>query len=406
MAAPPLRHSSPLLSIGRVDPIRAGSVRTLAGMVTVERLRESWRAWLGGDGVRLGPWWANYVWTVVFGTICAIWFTVLNIALNATAAAMNPSLWWNWFRNNLIISLTITLSIRLMFAAGAWLIGRERLRGWSKARRSVYFMIVPTIGTAIGWPLGMYWAHGTDVRKYVSVDRPEAVFAGIALAVLITGVFVQFFSMKARQIQAENQATEARLRLLQAQIEPHFLFNTLANVVSLIDADTPRAKAMLESFVDYLRASLTGFGHGTHTVGDEIDLVEAYMRIIKMRMEDRLQFEIDVPPDLRSHALPALTLQPLVENAIVHGLEPQIRGGTIRIAATLERGSLVLTVEDDGAGLGAAPAPAPPSRSGSGTALANIRERLRQAYGGAAALRLDAVAPHGVRARLALPTTP
>ena len=172
--------------------------------------------------------------------------------------------------------------------------------------------------------------------------------------------------MNARQIQAENQATEARLRLLQSQIEPHFLFNTLANVVSLMEADALRAKAMLESFVDYLRASLTGFGHGTHSLGKEIDLVEAYMRIIRMRMEDRLQYVIDVPGALRSRALPALTLQPLVENAIVHGLEPQIGGGTVRIAATFDRGSLVLTVEDDGAGIGAAPSPMLPAGSGSG----------------------------------------
>jgi signal transduction histidine kinase len=372
--------------------------------MTVQQLRESWRAWLGGDGTRRGPWWVNFAWTLVFGTICAIWFTVLNIALNGAADALHPSLWWGWFRGNLVISLSITLSVRLMFALGAWLVGRDRLRGWKKTQRSLYFMMVPVLGTLIGWPLGMYWARGIDVRQYFSVGRSDAVFASIALAVLVAGVFFQFFSMKARQIQAENQATEARLRLLQAQIEPHFLFNTLANVVSLMDADTPRAKAMLESFVDYLRASLTGFGHGTHTVGDEIDLVEAYMRIIKMRMEERLQYVIDVPADLRSQALPPLTLQPLVENAIVHGLEPQIRGGTIRIAAALERGSLVLTVEDDGAGIASA-VPATPARAGrgSGTALTNIRERLEQAYGGAAALRLDAVAPHGARARLAVP---
>jgi len=278
----------------------------------------------------------------------------------------------------------------------------QRLRGWGRTRRSLYFTTVPLIGVAIGWPLGMKWAYGVDVGRFFSFDQPGSLVASIALATLVTLIFHQFFALKTRQIQAEKRATEAQLRLLQAQIEPHFLFNTLANVVSLVEADPPRARAMLESFVDYLRASLTGLGQATHTLGDEIDLVDAYLRIIKMRMEDRLQYTIDLPGELRSRPLPALSLQPLVENAIVHGIEPQLAGGTIRIAARLEGGALLLTVEDDGAGI-ASPTPAPRAARGSGTALANIRERLRQSYGGAARLSLDSVAPQGVRASLSLP---
>jgi LytS/YehU family sensor histidine kinase len=177
-------------------------------------------------------------------------------------------------------------------------------------------------------------------------------------------------------------------------------------VVSLVEADPPRARAMLESFVDYLRASLTGLGQATHTLGDEIDLVDAYLRIIKMRMEDRLQYTIEVPGELRTRPLPALSLQPLVENAIVHGIEPQVRGGTIRIAARLERGALLLTVEDDGAGI-ASRRPRPrlgpalaPAAHGSGTALANIRERLRQSYGRAATAQPRPASSAG-RARVA-----
>ena len=374
-------------------------------MVHGETLRRSWRAWLVNDD-RQSPWWVNYLWTIVFATGCAIGFTVVTIALNASHGGGLPQ-WWSWFVANMVVSLTITLSVRLLLAASAQAIGRERLRGWSKARRSMYYTLVPIVGVSIGWPLGMLWAFGVDLREFFSLDRPGAMIGSIALAVLITAVFQQFFAMKTRQIQAENQATEAQLRLLQAQIEPHFLFNTLANVVSLMESDAPRAKAMLESFVDYLRASLAGLSHATHTLGDEIDLVDAYMKIVKMRMEDRLRYAIDVPPELRSRPLPALSLQPLVENAIVHGLEPLISGGTIRIAARLERHALLLTVEDDGAGMAAEKAaPRPGERGrGTGTALANIRERLRQAHGSAAALRLDGVVPHGVRASLLLPTT-
>ena len=370
-------------------------------------MRRSWRAWLSNDDRGLGPWWVAYVWTIVFATGCAIGFTLLTIALNAGHGTGLPR-WWGWFVANMTVSLSITLSVRLLLAASARAIGRERLRGWSKARRSLYYTLVPIVGVSIGWPLGMLWAFGVDLRTFFSFDRPDALIGSIALALLIMAIFQQFFAMKTRQIQAENQATEAQLRRLQAQIEPHFLFNTLANVVSLMESDAPRAKAMLESFVDYLRASLAGLGHGTHTLGDEIDLVDAYMKIIKMRMEDRLHYTIDVPAELRARSLPALSLQPLAENAIVHGLEPQIAGGTIRIAARLERGALVLTVEDDGAGMqaGETLSPRPGERArGSGTALANIRERLRQTYGNAAALRLDGVTPHGVRASLSLPAT-
>ena len=375
-------------------------------MVNGESLRRSWRAWLSSDDRMGGPWWAAYAWTVVFATACAVGFTIVSIAFNADNDDVRLPTWWGWFQANMVISLTITLTIRLLFAGSTKAIGRERLRGWSKARRSLYYSLVPIVGVSIGWPLGMLWAFGIDVRRFFSLDRPGALIGTIVLALLITMIFHQFFAMKTRQIQAENQATEAQLRLLQAQIEPHFLFNTLANVVSLMESEPLRAKAMLESFVDYLRASLTGLGHATHTLGDEIDLVDAYMRIIKMRMEERLHYAIDVPDELRSRPLPALSLQPLVENAIVHGLEPQISGGTVRIAARLERGALMLTVEDDGAGIAAAKAaPRAGERAhGTGTALANIRERLRQAYGSAAALRIDTVAPHGVRASLSLPS--
>jgi len=371
-------------------------------MTIGESLRRSWNGWVTGDHRLYGPWWVGAAWTLVFATACALGFTLFGIGLNASRSGVQPYKWWSWFQANMVISLTIAITIRGLFWLSARAIGLQRLREWSRARRSLYYTAVPLIGVAIGWPLGMRWAFGGEVLRFLSLDQPGALIASIALATLITLIFHQFFAIKTRQIQAENRATEAQLRLLQAQIEPHFLFNTLANVVSLMEADPPRARAMLESFVDYLRASLTGLGQATHTLGDEIDLVEAYLRIIKMRMEDRLQYTIEVPDALRPQLLPALSLQPLVENAIVHGIEPQVRGGTIRIAAQLERGALLLTVEDDGAGI-ASPAPEPRAAGGSGTALANIRERLRQSYGSAAKLSLDGVVPQGVRASLSLP---
>jgi len=374
-------------------------------MITREVLRRSYRAWLSHDRANAGPWWLAYLWTLVFCFVVAAGFTIVGYALSAGSAGRptHAMALWRWYQANLVISLCVGYAIHFLFSAGQRIVGNKRLLRLKQWQRTAYYTLIPIIGVSIGWPLGLLWALGVDLRQWLVSIPGNMVLASLLLCGLITLVFNQFFRIKTRQIQAENRATEAQLRLLQAQIEPHFLFNTLANVVSLMEADTPRAKEMLESFVDYLRASLTGLGQATHTLGDEIDLVESYLRILQIRMEDRLRCTIDVPEALRSRPLPALTLQPLVENAIVHGLEPRISGGTIRVAARLDNGALVLTVEDDGAGLVPAAAPAAIKSGGSGTALANIRERLRQAYGGGAALRLDPVEPHGVRASLVLP---
>ncbi|MEO8310783.1 MAG: histidine kinase [Caldimonas sp.] len=371
-------------------------------MKTREMLRLSWRAWLFNGSPRVGPWWIGHAWTLAFGLGVAAVLIVLTLTLSSDVTRSN---WPTVVAANVIISLAISFSVRLAFWLARRLVGAGRLATAPSGWRSLYFTIVPIAGVAVGWPLGMVVAGQLDERYMAPLVRPGVLGTSIVIALFVTALFQQFFRTKARQIAAENLATEAQLRLLQAQIEPHFLFNTLANVVSLMEADAPRAKSMLEAFVDYLRASLSGLGQGRHTLGDEIDLVDAYMRIIKIRMEDRLDYTIEVPAPLRDLTLPALTLQPLVENAIVHGLEPQIAGGRVRVGARSDGRSLVITVDDDGAGL-AAPAGAVARRPGSGTALANIRRRLEQAYGSNASLDIRAAQPRGVCAQLSLPVAP
>ena len=362
-------------------------------------LRLSWRAWLHHGAPRVGPWWIGHVWTLVFGLgVAAVFIAIWLVFPSDTTRAIWPTI----VAANVIISLSISFAVRFSFWLARRIVGAGRLAAWSPGWRSLYFTLVPIAGVAVGWPFGMLVAGRLDERFMAPLVRPGVLGSSIFVAVLLTALFQQFFRTKARQIAAENAATEAQLRLLQAQIEPHFLFNTLANVVSLMEADPRRAKSMLEAFVEYLRASLSGLGHGRHTLGDEIDLIDAYMRIIKIRMEDRLEYAIEVPAALRGLTLPALTLQPLVENAIVHGLEPQIAGGHVRVGAKSDGRSLVVTVDDDGAGL-AAPASTIARRAGSGTALANIRRRLEQAYGSSASLDIGAAEPRGVRARLSLP---
>ncbi len=370
-------------------------------MKTREMLRLSWRAWLHHGMPRVGPWWIGHAWTLVFGLGVAAVLIVMTLTLSSEVTRSN---WPTVVAANVIISLAISFSVRLAFWLGRHLVGAGRLANAPSGWRSLYFTIVPLVGVAVGWPLGMIAAGQLDERYMAPLVRPGVLGTSIVIALFVTALFQQFFRTKSRQIAAENLATEAQLRLLQAQIEPHFLFNTLANVVSLMEVDAARAKSMLEAFVDYLRASLSGLGHGRHTLGDEIDLIDAYMRIIKIRMEGRLDYSIDVPAALRGLTLPALTLQPLVENAIVHGLEPQIDGGRVRIGAHRIDRRLVITVDDDGAGFsGSTTTTAASPGRGAGTALANIRQRLAQTYGSGASLELEAAMPHGVRACLSLP---
>ena len=307
-----------------------------------------------------------------------------------------------WYGRTLIITCCIGFTIRALFELGWRGSGVARVKAFGLPQRVAFFCGVPLLGTLLAWPVGM-WLAGYDIVGMVARQEPNNMAASILLALLISFLFYLFFAMKTGQIDAERRATEARLKLLQGQIEPHFLFNTLANVASLMEHDTPRARLMLETFVDYLRASLGSLRVAGHTLGDELVLVEAYLRILQIRMDTRLAYRIDVPEALRALPLPALTLQPLVENAVQHGLEPKIEGGTVTVTARLEHRQLVLTVADDGLGLGTAAAR--PHHAGSGTALANIRERLSEAHGSAAALTIASRAGGGVRAMLTLPTT-
>lgn len=201
---------------------------------------------------------------------------------------------------------------------------------------------------------------------------------------------------KLKVVSSEKQLMQAQMRMLQAQIEPHFLFNTLANVQSLIDISPAMAKQMLGLFNDYLRASLARTRDAQATVRQELDLLRAYLGILQIRMADRLSFDIDCPDSLLEQALPPMLLQPLVENAVRHGLEPKVEGGTVRIRLALQDGQLIAEVSDDGLGL-------PAQVHGQGVGLANVRARLATLYGGQARLVLHAQPAGGTRARISLP---
>ena len=202
--------------------------------------------------------------------------------------------------------------------------------------------------------------------------------------------------------QAQQLAAESRLKLLETQIEPHMLFNTLANLRALISTDPERALTMLDHLNNYLRATLTASrttpGHASHTLQIEFDRLRDYLELMAVRMGPRLRYVLDLPPELAGLPLPALLLQPIVENSIKHGLEPSRQGGEIRVSAARVKQQLQLQVVDTGVGL----APGLPD-PGRGFGLTQVRERLQSLHGEHFSFSMQAQLPHGLRTTLVLP---
>lgn len=199
--------------------------------------------------------------------------------------------------------------------------------------------------------------------------------------------------------ELERQALDARLRLLQAQVQPHFLFNTLANVRELVDSGSPQASAVLNSLIAYLRAAVPRLNEPATTLGQELELVRAYLELMHMRMPDRLQFEIHADQAVHALRCPPMTLLTLVENAVRHGIDPGEDGGRIEVRVRVQDGRCRAQVIDTGVGLRG------PSES-LGTGLSTLRERLELTFGGDAHLRLVTHEPRGVRAEVDFPVRP
>ena len=201
---------------------------------------------------------------------------------------------------------------------------------------------------------------------------------------------------RAETEQLERTVLEARMEALQAQIEPHFLFNTLASIDQLIQTDPPRASRMQQSLIRYLRSAMPQMREGRRpTLGQQVDLCSAYLEIMSVRMEGRLQPVVNVPEGLKSAVFPSMMLQTLVENAIKHGLEPQTEGGRLEIGAEIVDGQLAVHVLDNGVGF------MPKAEAGVG--LANVRERLKALYDGRAELIISVPPAGGTCATIKVP---
>ena len=384
---------------------------TLAPKPFTAAMRASWRSWMDAESPAAPIGWQVF-WTAVWAAGFALLFTVIAFVATAHTAADWVDLhnWAVWFLRNYVVAAVISFTIQGLFRLVFRVFGTAWLATLASWKRTVFFSGVPLLGTAIGWPIGMALIYGR--LPLVSALTSGMVISLVVVALLMSTLFHLYFSLRHKEMKSRMRANEAQLRLLQGQMEPHFLFNTLANVISLIDADAPRAKHMLEALTDYLRASLGGLRHDDSTLAVELDLARRYLELMRTRMGDRLRFEIVSDEALQQAALMPLVLQPLIENAVKHGLEPQVDGGTVRVKAMrltiAGQDSLQVCVEDDGAGL--AVAARRPRRTvaggpdGHGIALSNLRERLLARFGATAQLTLSDLAEEaGTRACLVIP---
>ncbi|MCY3565818.1 MAG: histidine kinase, partial [Gammaproteobacteria bacterium] len=323
----------------------------------------------------------------------------LQVGLFSTAIAV--LIWWliefGDFLPVLLVSLSIGWSVHLAFVlAHDWLSGR--IGPW----------LAPIPIVALGLAAGLVVGGALVGNHPLYFFTQSFATLGLALFFGITGSLIfytrerlfrisqQLAKAELRESQQQKLLTETELKLLQAQIEPHFLFNTLSNIAQLIPGNPELAGKTLDNLTTLLRASLARTRTGETTLGQEIEFAAAYLAIQATRMQGRLRYEIDLPGELRDIPLPPLLVQPLLENAVTHGIEPLSAGGEVSFTARKTGDELILGVHDTGAGI---------SETGAngGTGLRNVRDRLRLRYGPKASLALPPANPHGINAIISIP---
>ena len=340
-----------------------------------------------------------------------------TIALNTLIAAAlsvvgSPRAFWPTFVQSQAIGSTI--------AAACWAVAPWVERAQGAARVGIpLFGAALALGVLVGMQLAALltgWMFGTDGAALASPDglmSMRTAVLSLGLGVFGTVVFygrerleharTRAESESWRALAAERSAAQASLQALRAQVEPHFLFNTLANVSALIERDPAAARALVDDLARHLRSTLQHARAATSTLGEELDVIESLLAIMKRRLGERISWRIDVPESLRAQQMPPMLVQPLVENAVKHGIEPAVAGSSIAVGARHDAdGTLVLEVADTGLGLAQPDGPAT-SGSATGTGLSNLAQRLRAIYGPGARVTLHENRPRGTIARLVVP---
>ena len=288
----------------------------------------------------------------------------------------------------MVYAQAIGLSIWLSVDFGRFLFTRDPVSNWPTGWRRVLLVVAAVLlGYAVGSAIGDAFCGCSTWAALLHEPRQKLTYLLLSFA---CGVGIShFFYAWGRGVQlerlattAQRDATQTQLQLLASQLEPHMLFNTLANLRALIGVDPPRAQAMLDHLVSFMRSTLTGSRGMLHPLSDEFVRIGDYLALMKIRMGDRLQTDLSLPDTLDDLAVPTLLLQPLVENAIKHGLEPKIEGGRLAVSARSVGPELVLRVRDTGVGLSGV------ANDGTHFGVNQVRERLATLYGDAASLTL------------------
>jgi sensor histidine kinase YesM len=323
---------------------------------------------------------------------------LLVLAINTIIAIIVIAIGFGWgFVPVLIFSQCIGTSIYLCSLAVAPFYRRT-------TRLSVQIGIIAAsvvVGAVAGALIGVL-ANGlnpiTFLREY-SVFFARSLVISLLFGAIVSYMFISlemFSREKVKRLEIEKNAAETELKLLQSQIEPHFLFNTLSNIIGLIQADHDRARRMLESLSSFLRGSLLTARERTVMLSQELDVVRNYLDIFTLRMGDRLDYIINVPDNIRDCRIPPLLVQPLIENAIKHGIEPSVNGGTITVQGVRDGDCVRIEVYDSGVGINE-------KSSGSGVGLTSIRKRLELLYGTRGRLVFEENRPTGIKATIEIP---
>jgi len=342
----------------------------------------------------------NLFYTFIWSSVLGITFMLANVAMSAKLPTVRALALFA------VISNLIGFAIHALYSAGQLFGLEQRAKRSNFAVKTAYFSIIPIIGVIAGMQ-GADWIFHIGFSGWLVT--PEWLMSIVATSVVISLVLSTLFYLREREARAQadvarereiaerlqRDAVAANLRALQAQIEPHFLFNTLANVSTLIDRDAPQAKRMLERFIHFLRGSLAATRTERTTLGAEGELIASYLDVLRVRMGPRLEYAVDIEPSLVDFAIAPMLLQPVVENAIRHGLEAKVEGGRVDFRARRESGSVCIDVRDTGVGFAAT--------TTGGVGLTNLRDRLRGLYGEAATLCIGENHPSGTVVTVRLP---
>ncbi len=307
------------------------------------------------------------------------------------------------YEHPLVYSLAIGIITWAIIDLGRFVLPLDPETGWPRGFAGIFIV---ALGITVGFVGGTFIGDAIiGQSSWKDLSRSDLRMSWIITILAGVAGSIYFYSrgrdarQQARIQLAQRAAAEAKLKLLETQLEPHMLFNTLANLRVLIATDPLRAQDMLDRLIAYLRATLSASRGLAHPLSNEFARLDDYLQLMAVRMGERLKYTLTLPQDLQSIPVPPLLLQPLVENAIKHGLEPSVDGGEIRVSATREGLRLRLDVEDTGVGMSAFAA----NTNGAGFGLTQVRERLAAAYEGHAVFEVVPGLVSGTHIVLRLP---